>query len=97
MSPCPKACFTTAGDSALNFQLPLKIREGRESPEKRKYHMSSSCVNTENANRAISHHTPQAFHSVPSTSKVHIIKVASVREHLDMQTWLTQPAGQASD
>lgn len=88
-----KRVLPHAGDTALNFQLPLTVREGRESPEKRKYHMSSSCASTANANRAISHHTPQAFYSLPSTSKVHLIKVASARKRLDVQTWSTQRAG----
>lgn len=58
--------------------------------------MSRSCENIANANRVISHQTPQAFYSVPSTSKVHLIKVASAHEHQDVQTWFTQPAGQPS-
>lgn len=50
-------------------------------------------MNTANANRVISHHTPQAFYLVTSTSKVHLLKVGGVRERIDMQTWLTQSAG----
>lgn len=57
-----KRVLPHAGDSALNFQLPLTVREARESPEKRKYHMSSSYVETANADRVISHYTHQALY-----------------------------------